>query len=88
MGLTGSVLIHHFGKITQTAIVSTEHRTYAEANLRHFTSKWHRTVRGNWLQRRWTEIRDAATESFERARYGHTLIERPPREKRIKTPRR
>ncbi len=76
IGLTGSVLIHHFSMVTQTAIVRGEQRSYSEENLRHFVSKWKRTVRGNWFQRRWGGIRHVVTERYEVARYGHTLVER------------
>lgn len=74
---TGSVLIHHFSMVTQSSIVRTERRSYSEHNLRHFTSKWHRTVRGNWFQRRWAGIRQRTVEAYEALRYGHTLVERP-----------
>lgn len=85
VAITGSVLIHHFSKVTQTAIVRTERRNYSDANLRHFTAKWGRTVRGNWWHRRWSGLRERATEAYERARYGHTLIERPSRDRPTET---
>ena len=80
VGMTGSVLIHHFSMVTQSAIVRAENQSYSTENLRHFTAKWKRTVRGNWLQRRWAGIKQAARESYEAARYGHTLVERPARQ--------
>lgn len=75
--MTGSVLIHHFSMVTQDAIKQKQGRAYPTANLAHFTAKWNRTVRGNWLERRWTGIRSAVTARYERLRYGHTLIEKP-----------
>ena len=80
VGMTGSVLIHHFSMVTQSAIVRAENHSYSTENLRHFTAKWNRTVRGNWFQRRWAGVKQAATESYEAARYGHTLVERPGRQ--------
>lgn len=75
--MTGSVLIHHFSMVTQDAIKNKQSRTYPTANLAHFTAKWNRTVRGNWLERRWTGLRSVVTARYERLRYGHTLIEKP-----------
>ena len=80
VGMTGSVLIHHFSMVTQSAIVRAENQSYSTHNLRHFTAKWNRTVRGNWLQRRWAGIKHRARETYEAARYGHTLVERPHRQ--------
>ena len=76
VGMTGSVLIHHFGMVTQNAIKRTENKTYAAENLRHFQNKWHRTVRGNWLQRRWAGFKNRWIRRIERFRYGHTLVEK------------
>lgn len=75
--MTGSVLIHHFSMVTQDAIKQKEEKTYPSANLAHFSAKWKRTVRGNWLERRWDGLRSAVTARYERMRYGHTLIEKP-----------
>ncbi|MGE3153744.1 MAG: glycosyltransferase family 2 protein [Nitrospiraceae bacterium] len=75
--LTGSVLIHHFSMVTQDAIKKKQGSGYPTANLAHFTAKWKRTVRGNWLERRWTGLRSAVTTWYERRRYGYTLIEKP-----------
>lgn len=78
VAITGSVLIHHYSKVTQTALVRDEKRSYAEANLRYFTSKWNRTVRGNLWQRRWRGFRLTVREAYERLRFGQPLIQRPP----------
>ena len=75
-GVTGSAFIHHFGMITQNAVKLTESKAYPAQNLAHFRRKWGRTVRGNWLQRRWTDLRERWIERYERFRYGHTLVER------------
>ena len=75
-GVTGSAFIHHFGMVTQNAVKLTESNTYSTQNLEHFRRKWGRTVRGNWLQRRWAGLRGTWTERYERVRYGHALVER------------
>ena len=74
--VTGSAFIHHFGMVTQKAIKRQESKAYPAHNLQHFQQKWGRTVRGNWFQRRWTDLREALTERYERLRYGHRLVER------------
>jgi N-acetylglucosaminyl-diphospho-decaprenol L-rhamnosyltransferase len=74
-GVTGSAFIHHFGMVTQNAVKRTESRSYATENLAYFRRKWGRTVRGNWLQRRWARLKERWTERYERFRYGHALIE-------------
>jgi GT2 family glycosyltransferase len=77
VGMTGSVLIHHFGMVTQDAVKSKETRAHVKGNVAHFQTKWNRTVRGNWFQRRWEGIRTTWMRRFERLRYGHTLVEKP-----------
>ena len=77
--VTGSALIHHFGMVTQNAVKSTESKAYPAQNLAHFHRKWGRTVRGNWLQRRWARFKEKWTERYERFRYGHTLVEKSSR---------
>jgi hypothetical protein len=74
--VTGSAFIHHFGMITQNTVKRTESKAYPTQNLTHFRNKWGRTVRGNWLQRRWARLKERWTERYERFRYGHTLQER------------
>jgi len=76
LGMTGSVLIHHFGTVTQDAIKRTETRGYPDRNLAHFQRKWNRTARGNWAQRRWDDLRNAWINRYERFRYGHALVEK------------
>jgi GT2 family glycosyltransferase len=76
MGTTGSVLIHHFGMVTQDAVKRSETKAYPAENLAHFKKKWNRTIRGNWLQRRWTDCCSAWLKRYELVRYGHTLIEK------------
>jgi N-acetylglucosaminyl-diphospho-decaprenol L-rhamnosyltransferase len=76
VGITGSVLIHHFGMITQKAIKKTETKAYPAANLAYFKKKWQRTVKGNWFQRRWASLRVSVIKRYEHFRYGHTLIEK------------
>jgi GT2 family glycosyltransferase len=75
-GVTGAAFIHHFGMVTQNAIKRSESSTYTAQNLAYFRRKWGRTVRGNWLQRRWADLRDRWMERYELLRYGHALVER------------
>ncbi len=77
VGMTGAVLVHHFGMVTQDAIKRSETKAYPEQNLAHFKRKWNRTVRGNWAQRRWTDLKSSWIRRYERMRYGHTLVEKP-----------
>ena len=77
VGMTGAALIHHFGMVTQDAIKEKETKVYPKDNLAHFQSKWKRTVRGNWFNRRWEGIRMSWIRRYERFRYGHTLVEKP-----------
>jgi GT2 family glycosyltransferase len=74
--VTGAAFIHHFGMVTQRAIKQREVKTYPARNLEYFQSKWGRTVRGNWFQRRWADVQQALVERYERLRYGHELVER------------
>jgi N-acetylglucosaminyl-diphospho-decaprenol L-rhamnosyltransferase len=79
VGMTGSVLIHHFAMVTQDAIKSVETNAYPLQNLSHFQSKWNRTVRGNWATRRWDDLKSSMRKRYERIRYGHTLVEKEKR---------
>ena len=79
VGMTGAVLIHHFGMVTQDAIKERETKAYPKMNLAHFQSKWKRTVRGNWFNRRWDDFRTSYRRQYEKLRYGHTLVEKPDR---------
>ncbi|MFO0773138.1 MAG: glycosyltransferase family 2 protein [Nitrospiraceae bacterium] len=74
--MTGSVLIHHFSMVTQTAFGRSERKRYSEANVTYFTQKWGRTVRGNWAQRRWAGISRTVREAAEYVRFGHALVEK------------
>ena len=76
VGMTGSVLIHHFSMVTQDAIKRFENKVYPAENLAHFKKKWNRTVRGNWAERRWTNFKFAWRQRYERLRYGHRLVDK------------
>ena len=76
VGITGSVLVHHFGMITQKAIKATETKTYPAVNLAYFEKKWQRTLHGTWRQRRWASLRASFIKRYERFRYGHMLLEK------------
>lgn len=76
VGMTGSVLIHHFGMVTQDVIKRSETKVYPAENLAHFKKKWNRTVRSKWVERRWTNLKNKWIRRYERFRYGHTLIEK------------
>jgi GT2 family glycosyltransferase len=79
VAMTGSVLIHHFSMVTQDSIKRTETAQYWNDNMAHFQRKWGRTIRGNWFQRRWTDLRAKWRERYERVRFGHALVEKPAR---------
>lgn len=74
MGMTGAVLVHHFGEVTQRDLRQLL-GDYASANASRFATKWGRGVEGGWLGRRADRIRRFAQRTIERLRYGHTLIE-------------
>ncbi|MBX3237428.1 MAG: glycosyltransferase family 2 protein [Nitrospiraceae bacterium] len=76
--MTGSALIHHFSKVTQDAVARHETNQYWNHNMAHFTRKWGRTIRGNWFQRRWTDLRNKWVRRSELHRFGHTLVEKLP----------
>ena len=76
IGITGSALIHHFGMVTQNSIKEGETREYPKFNQDYFEAKWKRTARGNWLERRWSDIRMAWVRNYEKIRYRHTLVEK------------
>lgn len=75
-GVTGSAFIHHFGTVLQNAIKRYELKAYPAQNLEYVRRKWGRTVRGNWWRRRWAGLAERVAEQYERARYGHALVER------------
>ncbi|MDI3467527.1 MAG: hypothetical protein OJF50_006348 [Nitrospira sp.] len=77
VAMTGAVLIHHFSMVTQNSIKRTETDQYWNHNMAHFRSKWGRTIRGNWFERRWTDLRSKWVKRYERFRFGHTLVEKP-----------
>ncbi len=77
VGMTGSALIHHYSMVTQDAIKLSESTSYPADNMAHFEKKWNRSVRGNWGQRRWSDVKAAWCYRMEKLRYGHTLIEKP-----------
>src|SRR5206468_4844357 len=76
VGTTRAVLIHHFGMVTQEAIKGMGQNDYPEADQSHFMRKWKRTVRGNWIHRRWDDLTTSCRDRYERVRYGHALVER------------
>ncbi|HQR15104.1 MAG TPA: glycosyltransferase family 2 protein [Nitrospira sp.] len=76
VAMTGSVLIHHYSKVTQDAVTRTETDDYWNNNMAHFQKKWGRTIRGNWFQRRWTDWHAKWVKRSEQRRFGHTLVEK------------
>jgi hypothetical protein len=76
VGLTGSVRIHHFSMVTQDASKRSVTNVYPAENLAHFNKKWNRSVRGNLVERRWTNFKNTWNRRYERFRYGHALIEK------------
>ena len=76
VAMTGSVLIHHFSMVTQKAVKESETNQYWNQNMTHFHKKWGRTIRGNWFERRWTDVREKWFKRSELRRFGHTLVEK------------
>lgn len=76
VAMTGAVLIHHFSMVTQNHIKRAETNQYWNRNMEHFQRKWGRTIRGNWFERRWTDLKDKWIKRYERYRFGHTLVEK------------
>ena len=76
VAMTGSVLIHHFSMVTQKAVKKSETDQYWNQNMAHFQKKWGRTIRGNWFERRWTDLREKWIKRSELRRFGHTLVEK------------
>lgn len=74
MAMTGAVLVHHFGKVTQREVRKLL-GDYESANAARFMAKWGRGVEGGWFTRRAGRIRRFTQRAYERLRYGHTLIE-------------
>lgn len=79
VAMTGAALIHHFSKVTQVAVSRTETDQYWDHNMAHFKQKWGRTIRGNWFQRRFTDVKAKLIKRSEQRRFGHTLVEKFPR---------
>lgn len=74
VAMTGAVLVHHFGEVTQRDLRQ-RLGDYGRENAARFVAKWGRGVEGGWLGRRAGRIRRFAQRTFERLRYGHTLVE-------------
>lgn len=74
MAMTGAVLVHHFGEVTQRDLRQLL-GDYGSANAARFMAKWGRGVEGGWFTRRAGRIRRFAQRAYERLRYGHMLIE-------------
>ena len=74
MAMTGAVLVHHFGEVTQREVRRVL-GAYWRPNASRFAAKWGRSVDGGWLVRRAGKIRRFTQRTYERLRYGHTLIE-------------
>ncbi len=74
VGMTGAVLVHHFGQVTQRE-VRRDLGDYGRVHASRFVAKWGRTVEGGWLARRGARLRRFLREAYERVRYGPTLVE-------------
>jgi GT2 family glycosyltransferase len=72
--MTGVVLVHHFGEVTQRDLRRTL-GDYGRENAARFVAKWGRGVEGGWFARRLGRLRRFMQRTYERVRYGHTLIE-------------
>jgi N-acetylglucosaminyl-diphospho-decaprenol L-rhamnosyltransferase len=75
IAVSGCAYIHHFGSVTQKALKAQRGSTRDET-VGYFRQKW----KINWAQRRWMQLRRKISGNWqkisERARYGHTLVER------------
>lgn len=76
VSLTGSVRIHDFSMVTQDASKRSVTKVYPAENFAHFNKKWNRSVRGNLIERRWTNFKNTGIRRYERFRYGHALIKK------------
>ncbi|HET9961231.1 MAG TPA: glycosyltransferase family 2 protein [Nitrospiraceae bacterium] len=76
VAMTGSALIHHYSKVTQDAVTRHETDQYWNHNMAHFRQKWGRTIRGNWFERRWTDMKNKWIRRSEQRRFGHQLVEK------------
>ncbi len=75
LAVTGGAYIHHFGCVTQLAIVQTT-GPYRDETIRYFRAKW----KINWFERRTARVNRALMSAWrkwsELLRSGHTLRER------------
>jgi N-acetylglucosaminyl-diphospho-decaprenol L-rhamnosyltransferase len=75
LAMTGGAYIHHFGGVTQLAIIEVN-GSHREETIRYFRAKW----KINWLQRRWSRIHRKLVSAWRKwsewLRHGHTLRER------------
>jgi GT2 family glycosyltransferase len=74
MAMTGAVLVHHFGEVTQHELRKIL-GDYGRENAARFVAKWGRGVEGGWFVRRGGRLRRFTQRVYERLRYGHTLTE-------------
>jgi len=74
VAMTGAVLVHHFGQVTQRE-VRRALGDYGRAHASRFVAKWGRTAEGGRFARRAARLRRFLREAYERMWYGHTLIE-------------
>jgi GT2 family glycosyltransferase len=74
LAVSGCAYIHHFGNMTQKAVVA-ERGSHRAETIAYFRAKW----KLNWARRRWLRVRRKTLEAWrvwrERRRYGHTLRE-------------
>jgi len=75
MAISGCSYIHHFGSVTQRALLAERGSTRAET-IGYFRKKWGI----GWVERRWMRLRLKTSRAWlkwnEKLNYGHTLLER------------
>ena len=74
LATTGGAYLHHFGNVTQKALV-TEQGSSRDETIGYFRAKW----KLNWARRRWQQWRRKTRQAWwswnERRCHGHTLRE-------------
>jgi lipopolysaccharide heptosyltransferase III len=77
LGTVGAAFLHHFGSATQKAM---KHhpapRPYALVNKAYFARKWKLPWWRRLIDRTAEKFSDKAASTIEKARYGHTLMEK------------
>lgn len=76
IGTTGRSFIHHFGSVTQKSIQKKNPNPYVLENRAYFHSKWKLSWWKRLVERRRRKIREFRWKTSEKAKHGHTLMEK------------